>query len=79
MLLGYVSLGFYKKGQLCKPATVTSLALSTALTAVMFKRYQETGSIFPALTFMVTSGGMTAFYIWNLVAGPKPKSKPAQA
>ena len=79
MLLGFISLSYFHKGQLCKLATVASLAMSAALTAVMFKRYTETGTIFPALTFMVASAGMSAFYVWSLAAGPKPKSAKAQA
>jgi Transmembrane proteins 14C len=74
-LLGYVSLSYYKSGQLCKVATGASLVMAAALTAVMFKRYRETGAIFPALVFMVASGGMSLFYVWSLLAGPPPKGK----
>ena len=78
-VLGYVSLGQYKQGKLCKPVTVLSLLMSVALTVVMHQRWQKTGAIFPALTFMVVSGLMSVFYVWSLLMGPRPKSSAARA
>lgn len=77
--LGFFSLGEFKKGRLCKPATAASLLIAVALTAVMWKRYQDTGAIFPALVISVTSAGMALFYVWSLVAGPKPNVKKSKA
>jgi uncharacterized membrane protein len=77
-LLGNVSLRYYHAGKLCKPATFASLLVSAALTAVMYKRYSTTGKIVPAALLGVVSALMTAFYLWNLLAGPKapgPKKK----
>ena len=73
--LGYISLSYYKAGKLCKPVTAASLVVAAGLTAVMAKRYRDTGALFPALTFCVTSGAMSLFYVWSLIAGPRPKGK----
>ena len=78
-MLGYISLGHYKRGQLCKPVTVLSMLMSVALTVVMHQRWQKTGAIFPALVFMIVSGLMSIFYVWSLLMGPKPKSSAARA
>ena len=78
MVLGNISLKYYHAGKLCKPATFASLLVSAALTAVMYKRYSDTGKIVPAAVLGVASALMAAFYIWSLVAGPTaplPKKK----
>lgn len=78
LVLGNVSLKYYHAGKLCKPATFGSLIVSAALTAVMYKRYSDTGKIVPAAVLGAASALMAAFYAWSLVAGPKaplPKKK----
>ena len=78
LILANVSIKYYHAGKLCKPATFASLLLSAALTAVMYKRFNDTGKIFPAAVLGVVSALLAAFYAWNLVAGPKapaPKKK----
>ena len=75
MGLGYVSLKYYRQGKLCKPATGAALVLSLALSLVMHKRFQKTGTVFPAFFFMMLSGLMFVFYIWSMLCGPVPKPK----
>ena len=75
MGLGYISLQQFKKGKLCKPATILSLIIAAGLTFVMAKRFQKTGKVFPALVFALLSGVMTVYYVWNLTMGPAPKAK----
>jgi low temperature requirement protein LtrA len=77
--LGYLSLDFYKKGKLCKPATVASMVMSLVLTIVMHRRFQKTGTVFPSFVFMLMSGLMFVFYVWNLLCGPLPKKRAYKA
>jgi uncharacterized membrane protein len=77
IVLGNVSLQQYHKGSLCKAATFASLMISVALTVVMYKRYNDTGKLFPAAILMVLSAVMALFYVWNLAAGPKAPDRSA--
>eukprot|EP01025_Chloroclados_australasicus_P021958 TRINITY_DN2285_c1_g1_i1.p1 TRINITY_DN2285_c1_g1~~TRINITY_DN2285_c1_g1_i1.p1 ORF type:complete len:134 (+),score=2.94 TRINITY_DN2285_c1_g1_i1:164-565(+) len=77
LLLGYVSLNEYKAGRLCKSATGSSLIISITVAFMMGNRFLTTHKIFPAAAFAVLSICMSVFYVWNLVAGPKPKPKKA--
>jgi hypothetical protein len=74
-LLGYTSLRYYKKGKLCKPATAASMAIALVLTIIMQRRFQSTGSVFPSFVFMIVSGLMFVYYVWNLLVGPVPNKK----
>lgn len=73
--LGYVSYQHYQQGKLCKPATAAALIISLALSLIMHKRFQVTGTIFPAFFFTMLSGLMFVFYIWSLLCGPLPKRR----
>ncbi|KAI7838904.1 hypothetical protein COHA_007337 [Chlorella ohadii] len=63
----YASLQSYHRGQLCRPATLVSLAVSAALTYVMWQRYGRTGKLMPAGLVAYLSAAMTLFYVWNLL------------
>ncbi|KAL4853017.1 Protein FATTY ACID EXPORT 5 [Chlorella vulgaris] len=63
----YLSLQSYKRGQLCRPATVLSLVISSGLAYMMWQRYSRTGRVMPAVVVGGLSAAMTAFYLWNLL------------
>jgi uncharacterized membrane protein (UPF0136 family) len=60
------------QGKLCKAATVTSLVVSAALTAVMYKRFLSTGKLMPAGVIALLSAAMMIFYVWNLLVIKPP-------
>jgi len=71
---GQASLARYHQGALCRPATVASLAVAAALTAVMYRRWQATARFMPAGAVSLLSGAMVLFYVWNLACvGPPPR------
>lgn len=63
----YASLQAFHRGQLCRPATVISLVVSTVLAYVMWQRYARTGKVMPAGMVAALSAAMTVFYLWNLL------------
>lgn len=73
--LGQLSLNAYHRGTLCKPATAMSLVISLVLTSAMYQRYLDTGKIMPAGVIMAISALMSMFYVWNLIAGPRPTGR----
>eukprot|EP00877_Chromochloris_zofingiensis_P004119 jgi/Chrzof1/13708/Cz08g09020.t1 len=74
-LLGYWSLQEYHKGRSCKASTVLSLGISATLSYVMYQRYASSGKIMPAGFTAMISAAMSAFYLWSVFLGPKPKPK----
>ncbi|KAL0039924.1 hypothetical protein WJX77_011726 [Trebouxia sp. C0004] len=44
----YASLASYRQGKIYRPATVLSLCIATALTIMMWRRYQKTQKVMPA-------------------------------
>lgn len=72
-LLSHVSLQYYTRGHLCKPATTAALAVAAAVGWAMHGRYVASGGKFmPAGAVAATSGAMVAFYAWSLALGPLP-------
>lgn len=67
------------QGALCRPATVVSLAVAAALTAVMFRRWQATGKFMPAGIVAALSGAMVVFYVWNMVFVGPPQRPAARS
>ena len=73
--LATVSVAQYRKGKLCKPATATSMVIAMTMAVTMQRRYQITRKVFPAGLLTAVSFAMSLFYVWSLVAGPKPAKK----
>ena len=61
------SLKAYQKQATCRPATAMSLAIALCLSVVMGLRYYRTGKVMPAGALAVLSGGMSLFYVWNML------------
>lgn len=72
-LLCYLSLKYYTKTKaVCKPTVFLSLVVSAGLTAMMYKRYEKTHAVAPAVIGGV-SAVMAVFYAWSISPlGPKP-------
>ena len=51
------------------------LVISAVLTAIMGKRYNDTGTMMPAGIVAGMSAGMSLFYLRLILAKPKSKSK----
>lgn len=71
-LLSAVSLRYYRRGLLCKPATTASLAVAAAVGWRMWERYSATGKLMPAGAVAGLSAAMVLFYAWSLALGPAP-------
>ncbi|PSC68036.1 membrane protein [Micractinium conductrix] len=63
----WASLNAFHRGQLCRPATLLSLAVSACLTYLMWQRLQRTGKVMPAGMVASLSAAMSLFYVWNLL------------
>jgi len=82
-LLSYVSLQYYRRGHLCKPATTASLAVALSVGAVFWRRFSAAAAQLQgdhlAAAFAALSAAMAAFYAWSLALGPAPGKRPPAA
>jgi hypothetical protein len=79
-LLSYVSLQYYRRGHLCKPATTASLAVALSVGGVSWGRYVAARQPLPAPgAFAALSAAMALFYAWSLALGPAPGKRPPAA
>ncbi|KAK9785345.1 hypothetical protein WJX73_006423 [Symbiochloris irregularis] len=67
-----ISLAKYHQGRLCKPATATSLVVTSALTIMMSARWRRTRKFMPPGIIAVTSAAMSLFLLWNLLCMRPP-------
>ncbi len=66
-LAGNSSLKAYQRRSLCRSATAVSFAVALFLTFAMGLRWHKTGKAMPAGIVAALSGGMSAFYVWNML------------
>lgn len=78
-LLSYVSLQYYRRGHLCKPATTASLAVALSAGGVFWRRYSATRQVAPSGALAALSAAMAVFYAWSLALGPAPGKRPPAA
>ncbi len=61
------SLKAYQRRAVCRSATAVSLCVALVLTTAMGLRWHRTGKIMPAGLVALLSGGMSVFYVWNML------------